>query len=304
MTIRILLTVLGLSVSLLLAQATEPTTILGVLEEIPGRFGGQPDFRAVRILFQKNGREWRPFPSSCPDPVCLQTVTSQFPSVVTWTIAFSGRSLGQVTGRTPKTFQGYSSIGLQEITSKGPVPTVGKRSSEYGGWIAKPVFRPLVVNSRPFFVDPDSWKPARVSDEVTEVLRREFRRKFPKVSNCTTQDNETAKPWRYPDADIKIIKAYSSKRAWTAAAVLLAGSRCQLPPGDPTYDAFDSQWFAMGPHNEIRFLGQGMWLVDAGDYDNDGRSELVFATAGYNRDGYKLFYEDFKRHAGFEFSYH
>ena len=47
-----------------------------------------------------------------------------------------------------------------------------------------------------------------------------------------------------------------------------------------------------------------MWLVDAGDYDGDGKSELVFAINDYNRCGYRLFYEDFGPRAVFVFRYH
>lgn len=47
-----------------------------------------------------------------------------------------------------------------------------------------------------------------------------------------------------------------------------------------------------------------MWLVDAGDYDNDGRSELVFSIDRYNEGGYELYYNDFKKHSTFRFGYH
>ncbi len=47
-----------------------------------------------------------------------------------------------------------------------------------------------------------------------------------------------------------------------------------------------------------------MWLVDAGDYDKDGKSELVFSIDRYNRGGYELFYDDFKKHVVLEFGYH
>jgi hypothetical protein len=67
---------------------------------------------------------------------------------------------------------------------------------------------------------------------------------------------------------------------------------------------FISQWFAATPRGEPIFPGQGMWLVDAGDYDNDGRSELVFAIDRANEGGYELFYDDFKKHAVFQFYYH
>jgi hypothetical protein len=82
--------------------------------------------------------------------------------------------------------------------------------------------------------------------------------------------------------------------------MLLAEYRCEGPPED----AFVNQWFVVKPGGEIRFLGAGMWLVDAGDYDNDGKSEVVFSIDRYNQGGYELFYYDFKKSAVFQFSYH
>jgi len=52
-----------------------------------------------------------------------------------------------------------------------------------------------------------------------------------------------------------------------------------------------------------------LWGMDGdvpapGDYDGDGKSELVFSIDDYNRGGYRLFYDDFGQRAVFEFSYH
>jgi hypothetical protein len=66
----------------------------------------------------------------------------------------------------------------------------------------------------------------------------------------------------------------------------------------------DDQWFVIDPQRSARFLGEGMWLVDAGDYDNDGKSEVLFWINQDNRGGYKLFFDDFNKQAVFEFSYH
>ena len=63
-------------------------------------------------------------------------------------------------------------------------------------------------------------------------------------------------------------------------------------------------WFVIDPKYSVRFLDVEGWLIDAGDYDRDGKSELVFQTGGYNRGGYKLYYSDFQKYAAFEFSYH
>jgi hypothetical protein len=72
----------------------------------------------------------------------------------------------------------------------------------------------------------------------------------------------------------------------------------------PSGDAFLDQWFSIDPKGQVAFLGEGMWLVDVGDYDNDGKSESVFSIARENRGGYRLFYNDFRGHAEFEFNYH
>ena len=131
-----------------LSNAFGQGIVLGVLEDNRGHYAGDPNFRSVRVVFEKTGTDWHSFHSNCEDQTCLKTVTSTYPSEVTWTITFDGKNLGQVTSRTPKDFAWYSSVGQQEITSKGSVPTVGERSSKFGGFLDAMVYRPLVANSR------------------------------------------------------------------------------------------------------------------------------------------------------------
>jgi hypothetical protein len=281
--------------------ADEPQIVLGVLEEIPGHYADQPVSRAVRVVFRKNGHGWQAFPSSCADEACLKTIASQYPLAVTWTIAFSGRNLGQVTGTSPKVFEAYSDIGLQKIASKGSIPTVGERSAEFGGWFGDLRLRPLIANSQPYYKDPDGWKPSNPSAKAVTALRAQFRKKFPVVTNCATPNDSEEKPWPYRDADIKIQKSYSSIHRWSVFGLVLDRYRCDFQGPD---EAFQDQWFAVSPQGEVKFIGQGMWLVDAGDYDNDGNSEIVFAIDRYNEGGYELFYDDFKGHAVFRFNYH
>ena len=282
------------------AEAFAQDTILGVLEDVPGTYAGEPNSRAVRALFHKTGGDWQAFPNTCTDEDCLKKITSKYPGEVAWTITFDGRKLGQVTARTPKEFKFYSHVGLQEITSTGEAPTIGKKSAEYGGFLDATVYRPLVANSQPYFNDPDLWKPAQLPANLIQKLRQRFRQKFPKVSNCRNGYENIARPWAYRDEDLKLAKVYSSKTGWFVASMFLGKNRCDGPSEDPFVD----QWFAISAAGEIKFLDSGMWLVDAGDYDNDGRSELVFAIGRYNRGGYVLFYDDFKKRAVFEFSYH
>jgi hypothetical protein len=273
---------------------------LGVLEDVPGVYSGESNHRAVRVVFKKDAGGWSPMPSHCGNEKCLTSVSSLYPHEVKWIVTFDGKRIGEVTGQAQEKFEFYSHIGLQKITADGTVPTIGKRSVEFSGFLETPVYRPLVVNSQPYSSDPEKWKPVTPDRDLMKQLRLEFRRKFPNVTNCINPDEDAAKPWAYQDSNIKISKAYSSASGWLIGAVLLDEYKCDGIPDSPFID----QWFAISPQRTAQFLDEGMWLVDAGDYDNDGKSELLFSINRYNRGGYEIFYDGFTKQAKFEFSYH
>lgn len=295
---RLAIALLGLCS--LSAGAAEPPLIIGALEERPAYYSGQPLRRGVRALFEKTNQEWRPFFSNCQDSECLQTVSAKYPQIVSWTIAFSGRKLGNVISKTESKFEQYAEVGMGDITSAGPVPTIGARSALYAyGMMGQPVYRPLVAITRPNVADPDSWKPDRPSTELLQQARAAWRKQFPKNTNCKPGGPEF--PWHYPDENIKLVKGYASSNGWHLMGIKLAGDRCDRPGIEPVDS---NQWYASSPEGEIRHMGQSMWLVDAGDYDADGKSEILFAIDDYNLGGYELFYDDFKKHARFEYSFH
>jgi len=159
---------------------------------------------------------------------------------------------------------------------------------------------PLIASSRPYFSDPDEWKPTQLSIALVSALRTQFRKKFPTVENCSNPEENVAKPWPYGDENIKLLKSYASKRGWRLARIRLEEYRCD----GPADDEFTDQWYVIDRGGRPSFLDQEMWLVDAGDYDKDGKSELVFSIDRYNRGGYELFYDDFKKHVVLEFGYH
>ncbi len=69
--------------SIILHAADKPEAIIGALEEVPGHYAGEPNFRGVRVLFQKRDNGWQSFPSSCPDHACLKTVVTEYPGALT-----------------------------------------------------------------------------------------------------------------------------------------------------------------------------------------------------------------------------
>jgi hypothetical protein len=282
-------------------NASAQGTILGVLEDNRGHYAGDPNFRTLRAVFKKSGLDWQPFPSDCPDQDCLKSTTSEYPSELTWTITFDGRNLGQVRTRTPKQYEWYSSVGQQEITSSSPVPTIGERSAEFGGQQDAPVYRPLVANSLPYFKDPDVWKPFSLGQDLVAIVQRQFRKQFPKLCRLGGPHGTEMMAFPYRDDEVKLVKGYRAKTGWTVVRLHLEAVDCQ--DVEAGFD-IDDPWFVVDSRKSVKYLASGMWLVDAGDYDNDGKSELVFSIDRDNRGGYLLFYDDFKKRAAFEFSHH
>ncbi|HEX8817220.1 MAG TPA: hypothetical protein VF753_17125 [Terriglobales bacterium] len=281
---------------------TDTNVILGVLEDLPGEYAGDHDFRAVRAIFKKIGDDWQAFPTKTKTYHDVDALSAFYPKEMTWSIAFDGKKLGTITAETPSHFRFYSEIGIEHITSHGQIPTIGGKSVEYSGDFHIPVYRPLVAVSRPNVSDPEQWKVTELSHELIAAARQQFRLKFPQATNCRNPQENIARPWKYRDEDIRVTKAYSSKDKWSLIELNLTGNACDGEQG--SQDEFHGQWFVIEPAGEARFLGSDMWLVDAGDYDNDGRSEVLFAIDAHNLGGYRLFYRGFAKCAEFAFHYH
>ncbi len=294
-------TVLIIFVAASLTNACGQSITLGILEENAGHYAGESNYRDVRVVFQKKDNEWRTFPSDCNNQDCLKTISRAYPGEVAWTVTFDGKNIGQVASRTRTDFKWYGDIGQQEITSKEPVPTIGTRSREFGGYGEATVYRPLVANSQPYFNDPDKWKPFVVTPELTHVLQASFRKKFPKLCHLSEVDHSTLEPLPYRNLAVKVVKAYASVSGWMVARLHLEAVDCA--DTEAGFD-IDDPWFVVDPKKSTEYLDSGMWLVDAGDYDNDGKSELVFSINRENQGGYEIYYDDFKKHASFQFNYH
>jgi hypothetical protein len=297
MFIRILI-IFMFAVSVL--DSSGQTVILGVLEDFPGNPPEYPGHRSVRVVFRKNGHEWQSYFNACSAPDCMNKTATDYPVEMRWTIAFDGRSLGQLSSHMSKQLEFDSSTGEQQISGEGSVPTIGNRSSEFGTFLNDTAYRPLVAVSQPYFKDPDVWKRTHLSADMAVLALRGFRKNLPKLCKTDVKSESGARPFPYRDTDLKIGKVYASKAGWLLIELKLDAIECD----DESGRSIDNQWFVITPTKEVRFLGEGMWLVDAGDYDNDGRSEIMFCIDQYNLGGYRLFYDDFKKQAIFEFHYH
>jgi len=209
-----------------------------------------------------------------------------------WTIAFDGAPHGRIHSASPAQWTRYGDVGIQLITAGQSVPTIGRPDSAFEQWDASgPVYRPLILVSHPFTRDPEGWTRVKTQYNVPKPLALEF---------CAHIDSENPAIGRNR-CGVKAIKAYSSRSGILLVALALAGK----PPAEEVPGVeWSPHWFAAAPSAAPRFLGSGLILIDAGDYDGDGHSELVFMESGYDRDGYIMFTDNFTRSVEFAWSYH
>jgi hypothetical protein len=66
-------------------------TLIGILEDNPGHYSGDPHYRDVRVVFRRDGTGWVAFSSNCPDERCLKNIATKFPAQVNWTVSYDGK---------------------------------------------------------------------------------------------------------------------------------------------------------------------------------------------------------------------
>lgn len=284
------------------AVAAEAKPILiGVLEDRTGSTTADEPRFIVRAVFRKDAEGWKSLEPQCNNMSCLASSPADFPQAVDWTIVHNGTTHGSVRATTPPVWQFYADVGSQELAPGVTPPLVGERSVEFARNQGEHTYRPLLATSFQNATDPDSWDAANVPRESVAAISEAFRGLFTNVRNCENRQSSDAKPVTYRDGDIKISNSAAAANGWIIATARLDGFRCDGPLDDT---AFAPQAFAVSPAREARYLGEGLQFVDAGDFDGDGMSEVVFAITRGNHGGYDLRYNDFANQAVFAFSYH
>jgi len=294
---RFIVATLVLSGVAITSAASAQTAMIGVLEERPPATTAEKLLPVVRAVFYRQGAAWKAFDSTSLKP-------AGFPAETRWTIGYDGKALGEVVGQTPKAWAFYSDIGQQSITA-AKAPFVGKRSMAFAGDAGVAVYRPLVATSTASVADPEGWKRGQLAEDVAARLRKSFHAKNGKALHCASLEAKAA-PLNYADGDLVIDRVYVSKLKWSVASIALPADRygCDGPLDDGAGSPYIARTYAISPEGVASEIGTGLQLVDAGDYDGEGHSELVFQLSGANRGGYLLASDGFKASATFAFSYH
>ena len=285
--------------AVLMGRATTP--VVGVLEQPPQCSRTRPV--GLRPLFARRGDSWTALLTQ--DSLrSLELGARQF------TLAFDGRSLGTLNTSDPG-FQGdtdwFTRDHFLDIEPGQRLPRVANRSHRFEGWCDAPAVRPIVAVTSDHYEDPESWKPFQPSPALRDSLFPAFRtvvgdatvcRKRKEPGRTDSTEHDVAYP--YTARDLVVIAAYRNVRGREIVGLEISES---IRPCDYFMDPqVLGHWFLVGATPTL--LGDNMDLVDAGDYDGDGKSELLFWTSGDDRDSYVLMYDDFAKRSEFYWNYH
>jgi len=278
------------------ALAGEPV-LLGVLEEPQC---AKERGVGARIMFVSERARWESLALRDASPTLDVTERK-------WTVALDGRSLGTVT------LENSSSPGAPQVTDwyytrdklfvpGGNYPSVNNLES-FAGWCEAPSRRPLVLVSHSMIRDPAGWKPLAISNGYRRKLYQPMKLALgtTNVFRCRDPEGLMPEPFDFQPEDLKLYKVYRSKTEGILVSIGLdpEGYGCD----GVTEPAWLAHWFLL--HDaQVDLIGTGMELVDAGDYDGDGRSEVLFWKSGYNRDGYLLVFDGLRQKAEYTWSYH
>lgn len=256
--------------------------------------------RTITPAFQKDDGQWKP--------------VVDLKQRVKWTIAFDGKRLGEVESEASPQAASEKVTGPTNVhsilTPANQVPSVGKPQGRFNGNFSSVVRRPLVVVSKPYFTDPDHWVPREPSAQVITAVRSSFRKALQHVRQCDASGEPLKEDWKIPDSEIVVSKSYGSRKREFLVETKVLHNKCLFnADGDEFQSLGGNQVFYVPPDQGAIFLGLQWEMVDAGDYDGDGESEVIFYIAeGKDVDvvteGYVLFYDDFRHSVRFVWQNH
>ena len=247
---------------------------LGILDE--PQMGGDV---SAKIMFVKQGDQWR---SAAFEFYRSGRFFLPDFSNTNWTAAYQNRSLGNIKIIDPDPEQKlinpahYIRSKFFSVMGNPDIPKIPNTAKRFEGWNKTPENRPLVIVSKPNVADPENWQPVTADNHLKQLLYKPLRLVMGKFNAFRCPDGpfvNKSEPFHLSPGDIVIYSVYKNARNCQLVAIGL--DQAKYGCDGPIRPEWRDHWFLIDG-DEIDFLDQELTLVNTGDYDNDGKTELLF----------------------------
>jgi hypothetical protein len=270
--------------------------VIGLLEQFRYK-------QYIRVAFHKQGAVWTAFPNNFKSIESLQDAMSKYPEEMEWIVSQRGKRSGTIISFQPSLISALSEAGLHMMKMGEDIPSSGDLTEEFSGNAGKPCARPLVCSSQSMIADPDGWKRVRSTAGLVRACQPAF--KVAVKDLYVVSDSGKKAKLKYKEGMAVVHECWAAKDGTIYLSLKISGnmdklSGYQVPAGAPEWEP---QGFMINPKGKATWLGSGLRFVDAGDYDKDGRSEVIFFYTRGNSDGYAMYHSGFSKAVSFSWSY-
>lgn len=263
---------------------------IAIVEDVPPTAPGRSGDVMVHVAFFRSRDEW--------------LAVGVPPSTGEWAICSNRTIAGRIATRLRGDSVPISNLRwIHDLSSPKGFHFVGERSRLFAGWMGGPVHRPIVLNSRDRCGDPEHWRPREEDPGLWPRIETTLRDVSKNIYDCDSNGKHI--PFDVRASDLIVEEGYVSDLGTILVTVSVRRpigllERCELLSGTE----WKSHTMAIMRSGKVTYLGAGLRLIDAGDYDGDGHSELIFQSNEYNLDGYLIAYDSFRKFATFRWNYH
>ncbi len=271
--------------------------VIGVVEE-QSSYNRKP---IVRPLFMREGESWAVLNTK------QSYLNSEVPKTLKWSLVFDGRHLGEIiTSDSSKAGNNWTFPRdmYLKVLNENAVPKLGNREKRFWKWGGLPENRPIAINTHSYYKDLEKWKRVREASFHQKLKEQVFAKLKPLIGDAYHCNGPPNWDWSKIEVeldDTEVFKVYKNRTNQTILSAGLAVKHRTDCDG-PIDSSSMPIWFYLD--SKLKVIGYELDLLEAADFDNDGRVEFLFSHSGYNEDGYTLYESGFSQRYDYYWGYH
>ncbi|MBL8516207.1 MAG: hypothetical protein JNM76_04465 [Betaproteobacteria bacterium] len=193
------------------------------------------------------------------------------------------------------------------------------RFSKFAGWRSSPAAKPKPLRTIPDAIsDPEKWRTANLLKSELEHARLTLDKALRKQRVCPAVHSKppAMRAKSIPSDWVRVKGAYRASSGKVIALITTSeqavkGCGMEREDGLP---GLIGDWVLVADRTKVSAMhvfevgpeggGPNLEFIEFGDFDADGKTEVVLFYSGYNRDGYVLLHSGMTRQVEFLWGYH